>query len=851
MNDTGLSILRDPQASQAMLDALPANVALLDSDGTIVAVNAGWRQFAAENSGVGCANVGDNYLTACLCAGSNDDGASSEACTLIRAVLSGQSETASFVYPCHAPDRKRWFRLHAAPIAGERAGAATRAALVMHFDVTDTIVAEQRLFDLAHLDSLTGLPNRLLLQDRLRHALAQAKRHQTRLALLFVDLDRFKNVNDTLGHSAGDELLKQVAQRLSACLRESDTVGRLGGDEFAILLPDIASEKDAETVARKIVGTLGAPFQVANQELFCGASVGIALHPEDAAEPELLMQYADTAMYQAKEAGRNTWRFHTPALNERAQARLRLDADLRLAVQRNEFELFYQPKLDLRNGQIVGAEALLRWHHPQRGLVSPLEFVPVLEDTGLIKEVGRWVIRRACTQLKAWHDAGLTTMSVAVNLSARQFEGEGGAASLTATVAEILATSALAPQFLELELTESALMSNADQVAAALAELRGLGLRISVDDFGTGYSSLSYLKRFPLDAVKVDRSFIEDIAADPDDASITRAVITMAHNLKLKVIAEGVESEGQLALLAASYCDEIQGYLFSKPVPAAEMEAMLVAGRKLAVPMPGDARRQRTLLLVDDEENILSALKRLLRRDGYRILTANGGAEALALLAENTVDVIVSDQRMPAMTGVEFLRRARTIHPDTVRIVLSGYTELQSITDAINEGAIYKFLTKPWDDDLLRANIEEAFRQKEMADDNRRLGEEVRRTNRELAHANAQLQALLAEKQQQLQRDETTLDVAQEILQEVPDAIVGVDDDNLIVFANEAADRLLGNGTPLLGDDAARLPAAARALLAAGGEGECALELAGRSLRLACRRMRGRSSGRLLMVRDR
>ena len=850
MNTIDLSILRDPQAGQAMLDALPANVALLAGDGTIVAVNAGWRRFAAENEGAGCAGIGDNYLAACICNDTSDASANSEACALLRAVLTGHSDTASFVYPCHAPDRKRWFRLHAAPITGDGGNTAARYALVMHFDVTDTIAAEQRLFDLAHLDNLTGLPNRLLFLDRLRHGLAQAKRHETRLALLFVDLDRFKNVNDTLGHHIGDELLKQVAQRLTTCLRESDTVGRLGGDEFAVLLPDIAGEKNAETVARKIVAALGQPFHLAGQDLFCGASIGIALHPEDAAEPEHLMQYADTAMYQAKEAGRNTWRFHTPALNERAQARLRLDADLRLAVQRGEFELYYQPKLDLRNGQIVGVEALLRWHHPLRGLVSPLEFVPVLEDTGLINEVGHWVIASACRQLKAWHETGLTTMSVAVNLSARQFEGGGEAAALAVSVAGILRESGLAPQFLELELTESALMSNADAIAAALAELRGLGLRISVDDFGTGYSSLSYLKRFPLDAVKVDRSFIEDIAADPDDASITRAVITMAHNLKLKVIAEGVESEGQLALLAASYCDEIQGFLFSKPVPATEMEAMLVAGRTLAVPTPGDARPERTLLLVDDEENILAALKRLLRRDGYRILTANGCAEALALLAENEVDVIVSDQRMPNMTGVEFLRRARTIHPDTVRIVLSGYTELQSITDAINEGAIYKFLTKPWDDELLRANIEEAFRQKEMADDNRRLAEEVRRTNRELAHANTQLQALLDDKQQQLQRDEATLDVAQEILQEVPNAIVGIDDDNLIVFANEAADKLLGNGAPLLGDDAARLPASARALLASGGEGECPLELAGRSLRLACRRMRGRSSGRLLMVLD-
>jgi EAL domain-containing protein (putative c-di-GMP-specific phosphodiesterase class I)/PleD family two-component response regulator len=642
-------------------------------------------------------------------------------------------------------------------------------------------------------------------------------------------------------------MLQQFGQRLSVAVRKSDTIGRLGGDEFALILPELKDAAEAGLVARKLLNALKSPFLIAGNEVFCTASMGIAIYPEDAGDAEALLGHADAAMYRAKQLGSDSFQFFTSAMNEHALERLQLDSELRQALARGEFEVYYQPKVSCRSGMIVGAEALLRWNHPSRGIVSPAEFIPVLEEINLIEEVGTWVLNESCRQLRQWADAGLELPVVAVNLSARQLDrGE-----LVTKVRAALDLYAIRPDRLELELTEGLLMRNVEQVVRTLAELRQLGVKLSVDDFGTGYSSLSYLKQFPLDSVKVDRSFVQDITADPDDASITRAVITMAHQLKLKVVAEGVETEGQLALLVANQCDEIQGYFFSRPVPAAGMELMLREKRMLAPELIQPGKRQRTILLVDDEENILSSLRRLLRRDGYRILAANSAAEGLELLAKNPVDVIVSDQRMPEMTGVEFLRRVKTIHPHTVRIVLSGYTELQSITDAINEGAIYKFLTKPWDDEQLRANIEEAFRHKELADENRRLAHQLQVANTDLAHTNQQLQELLETKQQRILRDETMLGVIQEVLQQVPIPIVGIDNEGMVVFANEEASVELGQGMPLLGNYVAEcIPEDLQALLERP-PGEILLWSTGKTAyRACCRAMddHNYAQGKLLML---
>jgi len=582
----------------------------------------------------------------------------------------------------------------------------------------DHIDKQDRLHYLAYYDVLTGLPNRTLLYDRLEQGLKTARRNESLLAVIFVDLDNFKIVNDTLGHTVGDALLREVSNRIASCLRDTDTVGRLGGDEFGIILPGIVSLEDAAMVAKKLIESCALSHLIEGHELFVSASLGITIFPEDADESEILVRNADTAMYRAKDSGGNTYQFFTEEMNGNTRDKLSLQADLRHALGRGEFLLHYQPKVSCATGMITGFEALLRWKHPLRGLVGPVAFIPILEETGLIVPVGDWLLTEACVQAQRWHDEGLGAPSMAVNISGRQIHSD----DLYETVRRALDSSGLEPARLELELTESQLMKDAEGIIDLLRRLKAMGVKLSVDDFGTGFSSLAYLKRFPIDCLKVDQAFVKDIIADTNDVSITRAIITLAHNLKLKVVAEGVETEGQLGLLIANHCDEIQGYYFSRPLPAEEATALLQSGRSLDSRIISGMTKNRTLLLVDDEASVLSALRRLLRKDGYTILTASGAEQGLELLAIHPVDVIVSDQRMPGMSGIEFLRKVKILHPKTVRLVLSGYTDLQSVTDAVNEGAIYKFLTKPWDDVALRANIKEAFRTKDVADENSRAG---------------------------------------------------------------------------------------------------------------------------------
>ena len=663
------------------------------------------------------------------------------------------------------------------------------------FDITDALAAEARAHHLAHFDELTGLPNRNQFREQVAESLRHAERHHRQAVLFCLGLDGFQSVNENLGYRTGDEALAQLARRLGHDLRAGDLLGRLGGDLFGIFLSELDGPLDIANAARRLIELTSTPLEVDGHTLYLGTSIGIAAFPTDGDSVDSLLYRAETALHDAKENGGGSYRFFEAAANERLRTKLQTEHALRQAIQEDQFILYYQPKVSCSNGAIIGAEALIRWQHPQRGLVSPAEFIPAMEESGLVLAVGHWVLRQACIQAAQWHARGLGPFTMAVNLSGRQLQ-EG---NLVAKVRQALADTGLPPRWLELELTESMLMEDVEDTIAILNELRAMGVRLSVDDFGTGYSSLAYLKRFPLDAVKVDRSFVQDIAADPNDISITRAVITMAHALQMKVIAEGVETEAQLALLIANRCDEIQGYYFSRPVPAAEMEQMLVAGKAI----PGDLIRphekKRTLLLVDDEANILSAMKRLLRKEGYEILTAAGGEEGLEVLANHPVDVIISDQRMPGMTGVEFLRRAKVLFPNTIRIVLSGYTELQSITGAINEGAIYKFLTKPWDDDHLREHIAEAFRQKELADENLRLASAVQRANRELEATNRRLQQLLAEREERISRNETALGVLHEVLEVLPWPLLGVDEDGLIVAMNSLAEDVMGPQGGLLG----------------------------------------------------
>ncbi|HEX7970894.1 MAG TPA: EAL domain-containing protein, partial [Thiobacillus sp.] len=451
-------------------------------------------------------------------------------------------------------------------------------ALTVARDVTEQKRAEQRMTYLANYDHLTGLPNRVLLRDRLAEAMQRAQRAERLVGLLYLDLDRFKHVNDSLGHQFGDQLLKQVSERLQQCVRETDTVvqavavealpgttvARLGGDEFIVLLEDVRHIDEITRIAQRILSTFALPFDLEGRQIFVGTSIGITVYPFDDVDLDNLIRNADAAMYQAKALGRNNFQFYTDDLNANAEERLWLETALRQALEREEFELVYQPKLNLRTNLISGVEALLRWRSPQKGLVSPTEFIPLLEETGLIVPVGAWVLQTACKQAAAWARAGLG-LTMAVNLSARQFHGH----DLTAAIQSALIDSGLPVRQLELEVTESLLMEDSASSQASLTRIKQMGIHISLDDFGTGYSSLAYLKRFPLDTLKIDRSFVKDVGIDPDDTAIVRAVIALARSLRLTVVAEGVETPEQLGFLREALCDQAQCYLISRPMDAA------------------------------------------------------------------------------------------------------------------------------------------------------------------------------------------------------------------------------------------------------------------------------------------
>jgi diguanylate cyclase (GGDEF)-like protein len=437
-------------------------------------------------------------------------------------------------------------------------------------------LADQHLTYLSHYDKLTGLANRELFQDRLAQAVSRADRSGNLVALLFLDLDRFKSINDTLGHLVGDELLIAVSNRLKTCVRKVDTIARLGGDEFTIVLEDVGSTFDAELVCRKIIESLEQPLEIQGQEIYATTSIGVTFFPSDATEVTGLIRNADAAMYRAKDEGRNKYHLFTADLNVRAVERLSIESALRHAIDRDELFLCYQPKVSLQTGEVLGVEALLRWHHPLRGLVSPVDFIPVAEETGLIIPIGEWVLRRACEDALRWAASGIDDVNVAVNLSARQFrQGD-----LQKTVEGVLYELRFDPNRLELEITESLLMDDTEASRVALYNLKALGLAIYLDDFGTGYSSLAYLKKFPIDGLKIDRSFIRDIPGDSDDAAIARAIVALSAALRLKVVAEGVETKAQLDFLLREGCDEVQGFLFSKPLPYDQFVAW-VRARKL------------------------------------------------------------------------------------------------------------------------------------------------------------------------------------------------------------------------------------------------------------------------------
>jgi len=416
-------------------------------------------------------------------------------------------------------------------------------------------------------DVLTGLANRSLLIDHIDISLAQANRHHEKIAILFLDLDRFKLINDTLGHEAGDELLQQVGERLNHCVRGGDLVARLGGDEFVVVLNYISSEEEVCVIAKKIIALFVTPFNIAGQQNYITTSIGICLYPLDADDTQTLIKKADTAMYHAKDQGKNNFQFFTEELNQRLTQRVDLEKSLRKAIKNGNFELYYQPQIPTNKDSIFGLEALIRWIHPEKGIISPADFIPIAEETGLIIPLGEWILKTACQQLQQWRNQGLENLKVSVNLSAIQFNDK----DLLKQIKTALTESSLPPQYLVCELTESMMMENIEAHIQVLESIKKLGIQISIDDFGTGYSSLSYLKRFPIDELKIDKSFVDDIEFSHDDKNIVRSIITLGHNLGLEIVAEGVETEAQLNFLQENNCNYIQGYYFSKPLPTQDV----------------------------------------------------------------------------------------------------------------------------------------------------------------------------------------------------------------------------------------------------------------------------------------
>jgi diguanylate cyclase (GGDEF)-like protein/PAS domain S-box-containing protein len=581
---------------------------------------------------------------------------------------------------------------------------------ITHFIIVATDLTEQRrqeaeLTFLARHDPVTGLMRFNGAEETIQPLIDSAAQGGDCLAVFHVDIDRFQGVNDSVGYRAADEVLHTIGQRLLYIAGENGRVWRAGGDEFMMAVRFKPEQENPARIAESVREWAEMPLDLPSGKLYLTASVGVAVYPDNASTAPDLVQCTDAALRRAKRLGRNAALSFAEGHMDEVRDRIAFRGRLRSAIVNNEMVLHYQPQIRARDGFVVGMEALVRWATTDHGLLPPARFIPLAEDLGVIVELGRWVLREACQQARRWKDQGLGEIRIAVNVSALQLHR----VSFLDEVCEALDDANIPASMLELELTETALMENIERTHEILHGLCDLGVKISLDDFGIGYSCLSQLRRFPIDRLKIDKSFVDSISLDSGGGAITRAIIAMGHELHLQVLAEGVETEAQLGYLVQNHVDEFQGFLFSRPLPAEEATAHL-RRRYVETTLLQPNRKNREMLLVDDEENVLRALSRVLRRDGYTIHTATSAAEGLQILATQRIQVIVSDQRMPGTSGVEFLSRVKEMYPDTVRIILSGYTDLATVTDAINRGAIYKFLTKPWNDDELRQQVEEAFR---------------------------------------------------------------------------------------------------------------------------------------------
>lgn len=560
------ALRRGESQLRAIVDAEPECVKIVDADGTLLKMNAAGLAMIEASSLEQV--IGKSIFGLMLPEYRESFRA------FVEKVLRGNKDQIEFEI-IGLKGTHRWMETHAVAMPNDRGGPPVLLGITR--DITERKQSERRLKQLAHFDSLTDLPNRVQFIERLEQTMADADRNERLVGVVFLDLDRFKYINDSLGHGKGDILLREVAMRLNGAIRRGDTVARLSGDEFALVLADMGHVNDAIHVAQKILDVFQRPFLVAGHELFVTASMGITLYPFDDRGAEDLLRNADVAMYRAKESGKNNFQFYVAEMTARATERLSLETDLRSALERGELSLHYQPIADGKSGRIVGMEALLRWKHPVRGMISPAQFIPLAEETGFIIPIGEWVLRTACEQCRAWQKLGFPSLHVAVNLSARQFHQK----DLPASVYQVLQETNLSPGSLGLEITEGLVMQQAEASINTLRELVAMDIRISIDDFGTGYSSLSYLKRFPINILKIDQSFVRDIPDDADDAAIASTIITMAHSLGLKVVAEGVETREQLNFMREHGCDAIQGYFFSKPLPADQFESFLKSGAHL------------------------------------------------------------------------------------------------------------------------------------------------------------------------------------------------------------------------------------------------------------------------------
>jgi diguanylate cyclase (GGDEF)-like protein len=720
-----------------------------------------------------------------------------------------------------------------------------RAPLVgvgMVQDITAQREAEEQLRQARLHNEVTGLPNRAAFLDQLDAAIHAARWQQGGIAVLAIEVPRIAEVKASMGFGAGDTLAMALASRLRAGCGEGESLAQLGDGEFALMVEQGVDAGRLRERALALAAAVDEPVRLGATDIHARARVGIARHPDDADSPAALIEAAQQARLGV--SAEAPFAFFQPESNAAVVRQMQLEAALRRAVERLDeaMTLVYQPQAALADGRVRGAEVLLRWHDAALGEVAPGEFLPVAERVGLIGAIAEWVLAQAVRQAGQWRRAGLPVLRLGVNLPAVQLQRPDLARHVQALLREAGADAV----WLGVEVSERNAVADLARAAAVLRALKGLGVEVSLDNFGSGESSLGCLRSLPLDWVKVDRNFVHDVTGAPGDVSVTRAIITLAHGLQLQVLAEGVESESQLALLAAHACDAVQGRGFAAPLAAAEFEAFVRGGARLPERFVTRTRRTRTVLLVDDEENILSALKRLLRRDGYRILTAGSAEEGLQRLAEEReVDVIVSDQRMPGMNGVEFLRRAKELVPHTVRMVLSGYTELQSIIDAVNEGAIYRFLTKPWDDQHLRAHVAEAMRHKEMADENRRLAQQVEAANADLARVNDELARAAAEQREHAGVMADMAGGLREVLDEMPLPVLGVDPEGLVAFVNRRAMADWPEAAQCLGLEARNLPLD----LAGAGDGD-RTSLASGPHRLLVRPLRhgALDGGRLLIL---